>query len=151
MHNPAAQSDSLGEYIELYNAGAGAVDLAGLVVRDDGSDAFVIDASVIVPSGAYAVLGKSTSAAPGAVDYVFGTGMTLSNSDDEVVLVLDGLVVDRAVYDARFPLAAGKSLELRTAALDASANDDPGAWCAASVGLGNGDFGSPGTASSCPP
>ena len=34
--------DSAGEYVELYNSGTSAVDIAGWELRDDDSDSFVI-------------------------------------------------------------------------------------------------------------
>jgi hypothetical protein len=151
MHNPTGQADTVGEYVELYNAGGAPIDLLGAVIRDDGSDTFTVSSSLVVAPGAFVVLARSSSAAGGAVDYVYGTAMTLSNSDDEVLVMVNGAVQDRVSYDASFPLVAGRSLDLRSGALSATANDDSDAWCAATSALGNGDFGSPRAASSCSP
>ena len=151
MSNPAAQSDSTGEYFELLNAGAQPVDMDGFEIRDDGTDAFVIDGPMIIPAGGRVVLGKSVTAAGGAVDYVYGSGMTLSNVDDEIVVIAGGEEVDRVAYDASFPLAAGRSLELKEDALDPIANDDAANWCESSTEIGDGDFGSPHGPSDCAP
>jgi uncharacterized protein len=149
MSNPAAQSDAAGEYIEVFNAGTAVVDLFGMTVRDDGSDSFTVADSLPLAPGEYAVLGKSSTAAGGAVDYVYGNTMTLSNSMDEIVLILDGVVLDSVAYDSGFSLVAGHSSEVDSATLSAQENDDAGNWCTATAGLGDGDFGTPRLPASC--
>jgi hypothetical protein len=149
MSNPAAQSDTAGEYIEVLNTGSQPLDLAGLVVRDDGSDTFTVAGSLTAAPGAYLVLGRATTAANGAVDYTYSTAMTLSNTSDEIVLVYEGVEMDRVEYDARFPLVAGRATELRGDSLSAPANDLPENWCSAAAALGDGDFGTPRMPSSC--
>jgi hypothetical protein len=151
MSNPAVQADTVGEYVEVHNAGSESVDLLGLVVRDDGTDAFTVTASVIVAPGGFAVLGKSATAAGGVVDFVYGSGMTLANTSDAVVLEMEGLELDRAAYGAGYPLVSGRSTELRADSLAAGANDTAAAWCASGTPLGNGDFGSPRVQGACAP
>jgi len=143
MPNPAAQTDSAGEYFEILNAGSASVDLAGLMVQDLGSDSFTIDESVIVEPGQYAVLGKSGTAAGGLVDHVYGSGMSLTNSSDEIVLISGGDVVDQVIYDAAFPVAAGRSMQVVAGAEDTQSNDAASSWCASDTVLADGDFGSP--------
>jgi len=143
MSNPAAQSDATGEYFELYNAGDGAVDLAGLVVRDQGSDGFTVTDALVVDPGAYVVFGKSETAADGRVDYVYGSGMNLTNSSDAIIIERDGAVLDAVAYDAAFPLTAGRSTELTATVPDAATNDLAASWCASDTPLGDGDAGTP--------
>ncbi|RMF25380.1 MAG: lamin tail domain-containing protein [Deltaproteobacteria bacterium] len=147
MANPAAQSDTAGEYFELWNAGQQDVDLDGVVVSDYGSNSFTIHGPLVVPAGGYVTLGRSDTAAAGRVDYVYGSAMSLSNSGDQIVVTSGGQVLDEVVYDsATFPIEAGKAAVLAANRQDTASNDDGGLWCASSEPLGDGDFGSPGTA-----
>lgn len=151
MANPAAQSDAVGEYFEVLNAGRSAVDLAGLVVADLGSDSFTVDGPLVVAAGGRVVFGKSATAAGAIVDYVYGSRMSLTNSTDEIVLTLASEVIDTLAYDDTFPAAAGRAIEL-VGATTAAANDDPLSWCLSDSPLGDGDFGTPGAAAgACAP
>lgn len=143
MTNPDAQSDTTGEYFEIENTGRAALDLAGMSFRDLGSNAFTVGESVVVAAGARAVLGRSETAADGLVDYIYGSAMSLGNSTDQIIAELDGVLLDQVAWDGSFPLVAGASMELGAAATDASANDDPAAWCASGTPLADGDFGTP--------
>ena len=105
-----------------------------------------------VAPGGYVVLGKSATAAGGLVDFVYGSGMALSNSSDEIILEIGGEVVDLIAYDSSFPLQAGIAAELSPNAETPEANDSGANWCAAVTDLGDGDLGSPGTtAGGCSP
>jgi hypothetical protein len=152
MSNPAAQSDSSGEYFELKNVGGSAADLQGAMLRDTGSNAFTIQDPLVVPAGGYVVLGKTATAAGGIVDYVYGSGMALSNSGDDIILEIGGNVIDIVTYDGTFPLESGMAAELSPSAENSTANDAGENWCAAVADLGDGDSGSPGTVSTgCTP
>jgi hypothetical protein len=59
--------------------------------------------------------------------------------------VCSGVVIDRVSYGAGFPLAAGASMALDPAALDATSNDHGSAWCLGRDGA-SGDLGTPGAA-----
>jgi len=63
MNNPSTATDQNGEWFELYNAGTAIIDLAGVVVRDDGADAHTIGVSVLVAPGARVVLARSADTA----------------------------------------------------------------------------------------
>ena len=143
MANPAAQSDTAGEYFEILNAGGSAADLSGMEVMDLGSDSFTVDAGVVIAAGERVVFGKSEMAAGGAVDYVYGTGMSLTNSSDEIVLVIGGQVADQVAYDGSFPVSAGRAMEVTAASPTAASNDVAVAWCASDSVLADGDFGTP--------
>jgi hypothetical protein len=152
MSNPAAQSDTTGEYFELKNVGTTAANLEGAVLRDEGSNAFTIQEPLVVAAGDYVVLGKTETAAGGLVDYVYGSGMSLSNSGDEIILEIGGNVIDIVAYDGTFPLESGVAAEVSPSAEDSTANDAGENWCAAGTDLGDGDSGSPGSAATgCTP
>lgn len=146
--NPDALSDAAGEYFEVYNAGSASVDLAGLEISDDGSDAFTVQGQFLLEPGGFAVLGRSAAAADGTVDYVYGAEMVLANTADVIELRWQGGTVDRVSYDASYPLVAGASLALAPGSEDAAANDLVVSWCAETRLLANGDRGSPGRANS---
>ncbi|MCP4204281.1 MAG: hypothetical protein GY769_20390 [bacterium] len=153
IQNPNAVSDTNGEWLELFNPTADAIDINGFTLRDDGSDSHVIvnGGPLVIAAGGYLVLGRDdTIAANGGVtvDYEY-SGITLANSDDEVVLV-DTLAreVDRVEYDGGpdFPDPTGASMALANPALD---NNVGANWCTASTPFGDGDLGTPGAANDC--
>ena len=116
MQNPSAVSDNMGEWFEVYNMGTSDVDMNGWLLKDDGSNSHTIASSVIVPAGAFAVLGNNGDLLTNGgvpVDYVY-TGFYLSNGADEVVLLLpDGVTeIDRVNYDggAVWPDPSGSSM-----------------------------------------
>ncbi len=63
MQNPAAVLDSAGEWFELFNASAAAIDLNGWTIRDDGSDSHRIQngGPLWLPAGGYLVLGNNAT------------------------------------------------------------------------------------------
>ncbi|CAN0500721.1 unnamed protein product, partial [Laminaria digitata] len=150
MADPSG-TESAREWIELFNSTAGAIDIDGFTVSDDGVDAFTISngGPLMIASGAYLILGRNADTAANGgvnVDYVY-SGMALANTDDEVVLSAGTLEVDRVAYDAgaTFVRTPGRSITLDPDQLDALANDSGGSWCAGSTPMASGDFGSPGT------
>ncbi|NOZ05058.1 MAG: hypothetical protein GXP41_01720, partial [Chloroflexi bacterium] len=81
------------EWIELYNAGDGAVDLGGWQLDDHtggGSRPYVLPAGTTIGAGQYRVFYKAE------------TGVSLDNAGDEVHLLFpNGLVADEAGYTER--------------------------------------------------
>lgn len=113
LANPVGVADSEGEYFEILNTRGAAVDLAGMVVRDDGSNAFTVDA-LILPPGAFGILGNGNGADLGlAVDYVYGSAMSLTNGADEIVLIGAGdQTLFRLSYTDGDGFGAGVAAEL---------------------------------------
>lgn len=153
MKDPSHVSDSTGEWVELHNPSAQAVDIEGWSLSDLGSDFTILDNSglgIVIPPGGYLVLGKSIDPAQNGevpVDIVY-TGFTLSNGDDEIVLARpSGVVVDAVVYDdgVTFPDTGGNSVSLRPDRLDAVSNDDGANWChgTSPISSNNPDTGTP--------
>jgi regulation of enolase protein 1 (concanavalin A-like superfamily) len=152
MNNPSAVSDSDGEYFEVYNTTGSDIDLDGWTISDNGADSHLIDGSVLVPAGGYALLGNNadTGTNGGApVDYSYGSGWFLSNGGDEVILTdPSGAEIDRVEYDGgpNFPDPNGASMNLDPMALDFTSNDDGSNWCTSTSAYGDGDLGTPGAA-----
>jgi len=148
LANPAGVADSEGEYFEVFNHRNSAVDLSGLVVRDDGSNRFTVGA-LTVDAGAFGVFGNGDGSALGLqVDYVYGASMSLTNAADEIVLAGAGdqelfrlAYTDGDVYGAGVANELAALLPGLTSAVDAD-------YRAASQPLLLGNLGSPGTAGS---
>ncbi len=151
MADPRALPDTRGEYFELWNGSDHALDLEGWMVSDLGSDSFTIKDPLPFPAGGRVVLARSEDAAGGRVDYVYGGSMTLANSNDEIIVMRDGTVLDMVAYGSLFPRTAGHSMELDDGLLDALENDSASAWCVSALSMADGDYGSPQeSATPCP-
>lgn len=148
MQNPSAVSDSAGEWFEVLNTGAIAVNLNGWTLRDDDSDSHLVTADAFVAPGTYAVFANNAdSATNGGVDAVYEYGsMFLSNGSDELVLQRpDGTIEDQVNWDngATFPDPNGRSMTLTSAFVDNSIGAN---WFAEDTQTyGDGDYGTPGT------
>ena len=153
MFNPAAVSDTDGEYVEIWNTTGAAIDIDGFVLSDQDFDSHTINngGPLVVPAGGFVVLGRNSSTASNngvTVDYQYAD-FFLSNSGDEVVIADNfGLVLDTVAYDNTFPLTSGASLELIPGQTDPATDNDTGTnWQASTTALGT-DFGTPGAVNS---
>ncbi len=152
MPNPDLVTDDDGEWLELTNVSAGPVNIEGCILYDASTDEDVIDSGlpIVVPAGGTVVLAKAVDMALNGgiagVPYGFGTSYTLANTGDEIRLECAGAVVDQVVYLDTWAFDAGVAVQLDPASLDATANDAPANWCAATAAYGVGDLGTPGQA-----
>jgi hypothetical protein len=152
MSNSPGTEDHAQEWIEVHNPTGAAVDLLGVEVlygSTCGSATALVGAGCLtVPAGGYVVLaGSADAAANGGVAPLatFG-GSGLRNDAGCVALrVQDTQVeVDRATYGVSVD---GRAFSLDPGRLDAAANDDQAAWCAATASYGSaGGYGTPGAA-----
>ena len=151
MPNPAAVSDTSGEWFEIYNSRSDvAVDINGWTIRDHGTNTHVIvngGPLLVAPQG-FLVLGRNSDPATNGgvtVDYQYSS-FSLVNTDDEIELVdLAGTVVDTLVYTSSL-VFNGASASLDPVALDAVSHDQASNWCASVSLLPAGDRGTPGAA-----
>jgi hypothetical protein len=145
MVNPAALSDSQGEWFELFNPTDEQINLLGIDLGDDGSNRHRFDSDLLILPGEFLTLARGAD--PGFTpDYVYAN-FTLSNGSDEIVL-REGLVeLLRLDYGPGFGVA-GRSRELQQLPMMASNY----ALTLASLGYGAGDIGTPGSgAAGLPP
>ncbi len=152
MRNPGATADPQGEYFEVANLGASAVNLQSWIIADagsgPGSDSFSVTTRVIIAPNAAAVFCHDGAlvTAGGYCDFVYGNAMELAN-DDEIILSVDGLEIDRVAFGGGFPTSEGHALNLDPAQYSRVGNDTPGNWCAtvdaAANRLASGDYGTP--------
>lgn len=159
MQNPLAVGDTAGEWFELYNTTAGAIDIDGWAISDDGSNSHTISngGPLEVSAGGYLVLGNNGDAGTNggvSVDYVY-SNFSLGNTADEVVLTdASALEIDRVNYDGgpNFPNPVGASMALSLSVLagDPMTDNDIGAnWEVSTIPYGS-DFGTPGAANIVP-
>ncbi|MCK6530045.1 FG-GAP-like repeat-containing protein [Myxococcota bacterium] len=154
LADPGAVADVRGEWFEVANVSADILELDGVAITTTGGSA-TITGSVQVPVGGYAVLGRyGNPAQNGGVtpDYVYGNAPSLAEGGDTLTLTApDASVLDTFTWGAGV-FTAGTALSLDPSMTDDLANDDAGAWCAATDPFGDGDLGTPGAANpSCGP
>lgn len=136
MINPEG-SENRFEWFEIYNAGASSVDLRGLTITDDGSDEIYVSARQSVAPGQYFVFGKNNAAVPGGVDFDWtDSDFALGNSGDEIIIELDGRVLDRISWTGANVPESGFARQLSASSLNSAANDLAANWCS-----GEGDYG----------
>ena len=150
MNDSGAVSDTVGEWLELYNSTGSDIDLNGWTLKDDGSDSHTFTTSIIVPAGSYFVMGRGAdSTVNGGVnlDHSYGDGVfTMANGADEIVLLSPSSVeIDRIVYGVGgFPDGGpGFSISLDPNQL-AGDNNLAANWCLSTSVFGDGDSGTPG-------
>ncbi len=146
MINPKDKLDSVGEYVEVYNAGPAAVDLNGYTLSDDFSNSHVIKQALKVAPGAYVVLGPNDDIHNNGgvpVDYVYDNFL-LANGGDSVYLDDPQSTRVAAVkYDSKlpWPVGDGASIELTSLSADPTQGSS---WALAKNRYGTGDLGTPG-------
>jgi len=138
MANPAAVSDSRGEWFELYNPTAASIDLSGLTIHDTGSNEHVISGGLI-GAGEYFVLGKVADPASNGgfdADYSYGSDMSLNNGGDALLISYEDTLIAELVYGNGFAVS-GVSRALLNG--EYQLTQAPNSY-------GDGDLGTPGSA-----
>ncbi len=115
MANPAAVTDSLGEWFELFNPTIDSLILNNLVISDNGSNLHRINTEIplVIDSGEYFVLARNGDISVNggvAADYVY-SGFTLGNTSDAIIISSDDIEITRLEYSSGFS-QSGKSTEL---------------------------------------
>ena len=147
MPNPAAVSDSYGEWFEIHNTTDSTIDIHGWMIKDSGTDNHTfsnVDMSISVMSGDYFVLVRNADSTLNGglmADYEY-SGFLLSNSEDEIILLDDtGAIVDEIHYNNSWEFGSGESMEIHDLNIDNSLSEN---WFEATLPYGNGDLGTPG-------
>jgi len=146
MANPAAVSDSNGEWFEIFNTTSNPIDLNGLHIRDNGSNQHTINTAMPlwIPPRDYFVLGRngdSSSNGGYTADYVY-SDFTLGNSSDAIILEFNGSLIDSLIYNSSMFGTPGNSIEIISGGY---------ALTPANLSYGAGDIGTPGSAGSYTP
>ena len=143
MADPSAVIDDRGEWFEVHNYGSTSVSLLNWTIVSGGDAAHTITNAVSVPAGGYVVLARNgTKSKNGGVaaDYAYGTGVTLGNASDWLVLRDAGSVVIDSVAWTSMPAGAARGVKDPSAA-----NADAGGtnWTTQTSVFGSGDKGTP--------
>ncbi len=157
MIDPATLSDYDGEWFELFNTTDQYLDLQGCHLVDLGvnDNDHTIDAGgpLVIAPGALMVMAKTTDPAANGgiadVAYGFAQEFSLTNTGDAFILRCADIDVDTVEFAPMiWPYDVGVGMQLDPALADATANDDPGAWCAATAEYVAANTGTPGAANS---
>ena len=150
LYDPAAVSDTVGEYFEIYNSSTRTIDLASWRIYSDDGNSFTIDGSTLLDPGGFLVLGVDSDETRNGgvpVDYAYDRAtFSLSSADDTFYLELDGTSIFDLEYTTAWGGTSGAALNLDPALFDASHAASSSAWCNATTALSGGDRGTPGTA-----
>lgn len=128
MLDPAAVSDSAGEWFEVTNPGSTAVDLAGLQVRDLAGTVGTIADHVTLAAGGSAWFGRGSASSWGygsAPSAWYGSSPALNNSGEQLWLVANGVDID------------GTPTLSTSAGVATQRDPSTGAWCAATTTWGS--------------
>ena len=147
MANPASVSDSYGEWFEVLNTTDSTIDMHGWSIKDlDGDEHQLTSVQATIPilSGEYLILAKNGDQTQNGgvnVNYVYN-GYSLSNSEDEIILVdASGAIVDEVHYSNGWPFSSGVSMEIHDPFNDNALIEN---WFSSTISYGDGDTGSPG-------
>ena len=146
--DPRELSDEAGEWIELYNASATAIDLRGWSIEDRRFDTHQVrsDTELLIQPDTYVVLARRAEILQSmgiSVFYAYGDDMVLDDVTDEVILIDEqGVLNDGVAYDRSkdWPSMHGHSMEWK----GSGGRQSPGNWQDAQYEFFTGDFGSPG-------
>ena len=157
MVDTGAVTDDLGEWLEVYNpSGTKTYDLFGCTIADI-SHVDTITRHLMVAPGAFITMARFADISGGFVpDFSYPT-VKFGNAPtgDAATLRCGSTIVDRVDFQIGFTITKGRSLSLSPMHYNASDNDLPINWCAATTAYhtvgGTTDFGSPGVSNPpCP-
>ncbi|MCW9024660.1 MAG: lamin tail domain-containing protein [Gammaproteobacteria bacterium] len=147
LANPAAVSDTYGEWFEVLNLSQDSLIIDGLLISDSGTNEHYVDTgnSLLIDPAQYFVFARnSDTTINGGLtpDYTY-TNFTLSNTSDAIVLSFNSNEITRLDYDASFGIS-GQSMELFNLPAEISNYQ----LTPDTMTFGDGDIGTPGMAGS---
>ena len=148
MNDPLALLDYQGEWFEIRNTTASAIDLQGMIITGSTGETITVSSSVPVSAGGYAVFGVRDSATGGtSLDYTYSyNDFKLYASDRITLKKTDGTILDDISFNTLDPFPQTEGYAMSTSASSPSANDSGYAWCLATTTFATGDYGTPGSA-----
>ena len=152
MNNPYNVADPYGEWFEVHNASGRDLLLNGMVLTSAVSgDWHQVDSPDLVwlPTDGDFVFGNNedTLTNGGVTEGYQYSDLTLSNEDDDLILMMGDVIIDEVAWDngATFPDPQGASMNLDPDFYGDLLNDLGASWCEASFPWAtNSDDGSPG-------
>jgi len=157
MFDPSAQSDTQGEWFEIYNNSDRTINLQNLVLVRSGTSKHSITNSAELMRGHYYVFARTATAIDVPNSYVYGTAISLPNTGAVLAIynadsgANPGALIFSVNYGAaNFPNQAGASIILNPAMVNPIAALLGASWCISSSVYSSGDKGTPGiTNDSC--
>ncbi len=160
MVDPAAVTDDVGEWFEVYNPTSLDLLMTGVTIRDNVGQEYVATPNLVIPSKGYFWFGPAANIEGATPNYVYNyktSSIALANSGaDEVSVWYNATQIDIVKWGsgAWKLVKSGLSFQLSNnpAVMTSVANDDPANWCYGGKMLPSGtDMGTPGSANSvCP-
>lgn len=150
MPNPAGVADELGEWFEVYNAGSTPIDLQNYRIASNNDAVHVINQSVVVPAGGYAVLARNGDpAVNGGVTANYSYAQqtfNLNNSATDWLAVRapDGATVDSVHWGTTSPPNGASRGVIDPAADNTLMSGTSANWSTQTSVYGLGDKGTPG-------
>lgn len=143
MTNPAAVSDTQGEWFEVFNKSPDFLIIDGLEISDNGSNLHIVntDNGLLINPAEYFVFARSDDPTANGgfnADYAYNN-VSLSNSNDAIILSFNDLEITRLEYETGFGIA-GNSMEL----IGFPADPTNYQLTPAELSFGLGDIGTPG-------
>jgi hypothetical protein len=151
MYNPAALSDTDGEWFEIYNNSDHIVNLQNLILGRDDANRHIITDSVELSPGSYFVFTHSDLATEAFNEYIYGSDILLPNTGavlsiyNEGTETNPGALIFSVDYGAEnFQNLTGVSISLNPDMLSAAEAISGTSWCASTSSYSTGDLGTPG-------
>jgi hypothetical protein len=148
MVEPQVGDPSGGEWFELWNRSAGAIDVQAWTVSSHDAESFAIGASLVIPPGERMIVGASTDpvANGGAgVAWAWAEGVfSLLDDTDSILLDCGSVRMSEVGWDDYTVPPAGASYSLDPRCPDLASMSASGCWCASVTPFGAGDLGTPG-------
>ena len=157
MCNPEKIGDTKGEWVEIYNNTSEEHNIKGFVLKRSSTDFIQITDNLNIPSMGYAVLANSSEAGSGKeIDFVYGTGFSLTNTDLYLDLATggtdgtDGFTISSIDMKEFEKNDEGKSMQLNlanintTEIIDTTEAKSSNNWSNSTVTFSTGDYGTPG-------
>ena len=153
MSNPAALSDTEGEWIEIFNNSSQPVNLQNLVILRDDINSHEIAENITLAPAEYYLLARTELAADVPNRYVYGSDILLPNTGANLAIhnAADasgpGALIFQVNYgDTGFPEGSGTSLSLDPGSFNSADAVLAGSWCLSTSMYNTGDAWTPSTA-----
>jgi hypothetical protein len=153
MYDPAALSDTEGEWFEIYNNSDHTINLQNLILERDGTNMHTITDSIELPPAAFFVFERTDLASAATNYYVYGSDILLPNTGGILSIYNEGTETEPGAMiftlnygETDFPGGTGASISLDPNMTNAADAANGTSWCISTSVFSTGDSGTPGVA-----
>jgi subtilisin-like proprotein convertase family protein len=142
---PQGVATNRGQWFEIYNRAAEAVNLNGVIIENDGGQSETVGEDLLMLPDSFAVFGVEDDPALNGgveVDYVYSQ-VLLAEPQDVLSLRYGAQLLDEVAYDGTYPVSMGYSATLDPERFAPDQNDTAADWCAARRMYNVTDYGTP--------